>query len=62
MHLHDNDGTSDDHLAPGRGTFDFAALGEILSKRDTLPLLDLEIDREQALRGKDYLEALWGGL
>ena len=26
MHLHDNDGLSDDHLAPGRGTFDFRRL------------------------------------
>jgi sugar phosphate isomerase/epimerase len=26
LHLHDNDGTGDDHLSPGEGTFDFDAL------------------------------------
>ena len=28
LHLHDNYGVSDDHLPPGRGTFDFKTLFE----------------------------------
>jgi len=31
VHLHDNAGTADDHLPPGRGTFDFEALFGLLS-------------------------------
>jgi len=59
MHLHDNDGVSDDHLPPGTGTFDFSRLGELLALMQDKPILDLEIDRELAGEGRRYLENLW---
>jgi sugar phosphate isomerase/epimerase len=58
LHLHDNDGLSDDHLAPGEGTFDFEALAGRLRGLDALPLLDLETDLARGARGREYLEAL----
>jgi sugar phosphate isomerase/epimerase len=43
LHLHDNDGAGDNHLALGRGIFDFHELFEYLnSSRSTPPLLTLE--------------------
>jgi sugar phosphate isomerase/epimerase len=60
LHIHDNDGLSDDHLAPGEGTFDFEALAGILRGLDTMPLLDLEVELPRALRGREYIEALLG--
>jgi sugar phosphate isomerase/epimerase len=59
LHLHDNDGLSDDHLSPGMGMFDFPALVEILRVRDPMPLMTLEVDLEQAIEGRRYLEALF---
>jgi len=59
MHLHDNDGLSDDHLPPGRGTFNFKRLGELLRDCSELPLLDLEVDPDVAATGRDYLIELW---
>ena len=58
VHLHDNDGLSDDHLAPGEGTFDFGTLAGRLKELDTMPLLDLEIDLPRAPRGCEYLQHL----
>jgi len=60
LHLHDNDGLSDDHLAPGEGTFDFEALARKLHGLDKVPLLDLEVDLPRACRGREYLETLTG--
>jgi len=59
LHLHDNDGLSDDHLPPGRGIFDFPALARILRDREPLPLMTLEVDIEQAAAGRLYLESLF---
>jgi len=42
LHLHDNDGTSDQHLALGQGIFDFHKLFEFLSSNQKRPLLTLE--------------------
>lgn len=42
LHLHDNDGTGDQHLALGQGIFDFHALFEFLSNEQKHPLLTLE--------------------
>ncbi len=39
LHLHDNDGTRDSHLAPGEGTFDFDALFRILEGLDRKDLV-----------------------
>ena len=41
LHLHDNDGQGDNHLALGLGIFDFPELFEFLNK-SSLPLLTLE--------------------
>ncbi|MFA4948376.1 MAG: sugar phosphate isomerase/epimerase family protein [Candidatus Krumholzibacteriia bacterium] len=59
LHLHDNDGSSDDHLPPGRGIFDFPALAEILRGRAPLPLMTFEVDVAGAIEGRAYLEALF---
>jgi sugar phosphate isomerase/epimerase len=59
LHLHDNDGLSDDHLPPGTGIFDFPALVGLLRGRDPLPLMTLEVDLEQAIEGRLYLESLF---
>lgn len=61
LHLHDNDGSSDDHLPPGRGIFDFPALAEILRRRAPLPLMTFEVDVEGAIEGRAYFEALVSG-
>jgi sugar phosphate isomerase/epimerase len=58
LHLHDNDGSSDDHLPPGRGIFDFAALAEILRGRSAMPLMTFEVGLEGAIEGRAYLEGL----
>lgn len=61
LHLHDNDGRSDDHLPPGRGSFDFPALASLLNRRESLPLLDIEVDHPRAPEGKRFIEALLAG-
>jgi len=61
LHLHDNDGASDDHLAPGRGTFDFPSLAAHLKKMKEMPLLDLEVGLDEAEAGRDYIENLLAG-
>ena len=59
LHLHDNDGLSDDHLPPGRGTVDFEMLVGLLPDDNRMPLLELEVDEESAVEGRDYLETLF---
>jgi sugar phosphate isomerase/epimerase len=58
LHLHDNDGLSDDHLPPGSGIFDFSALAAILTGLPRLPLMTLEVDISRAAAGRAYLESL----
>jgi sugar phosphate isomerase/epimerase len=58
LHLHDNDGLSDDHLEPGKGTFDFAGLARRVRDSGRMPLLDLEMDLEGAEYGRLYIEGL----
>jgi sugar phosphate isomerase/epimerase len=58
IHLHDNDGLSDDHLEPGRGTFDFPGLVSCIEEAGRMPLLDLEVDISDAERGRLYIEGL----
>jgi sugar phosphate isomerase/epimerase len=58
LHLHDNDGLSDDHLPPGDGIFDFPSLAGILRRRATLPLMTFEVDVAGAIAGRSHLEAL----
>jgi sugar phosphate isomerase/epimerase len=59
LHLHDNDGLSDDHLPPGEGTFDFAALVPLVRERSPLPLMTLEVELSRAVEGRRYLEDLF---
>ncbi|HEB49774.1 MAG TPA: sugar phosphate isomerase/epimerase, partial [Desulfobulbus sp.] len=49
LHLHDNDGSSDAHLAIGRGVFDFQGLFDFLRRRDHQPLITLEPHSEEDL-------------
>lgn len=42
VHLHDNAGEADDHLPPGRGSFDFPRLFARLRQRDLHPILTIE--------------------
>jgi sugar phosphate isomerase/epimerase len=58
IHLHDNDGLSDDHLEPGKGTFDFPGLASCIGEAGRTPLLDLEVDISDAERGRLYMEGL----
>ncbi len=60
VHLHDNDGLSDDHLPPGKGTFDFGTFVGLMKERGELPLLDFEVGIEEAVRGRRYIERLIG--
>lgn len=62
IHLHDNDGTSDDHLIPGKGSFDFSELAGYLRGREKLPLLDLEVDLSEARAAKEYLTGVFAKL
>lgn len=59
IHLHDNDGLSDDHLPPGRGTVDFKTLVKLLLDMRTMPLLDLEVDHPRVSEARDYLVNLF---
>ncbi len=61
LHLHDNDGLSDDHVPPGDGIFDFPSLVGILRERETLPLMTFETDVAGAVKGRAHLEALFSG-
>ncbi|HHD62989.1 MAG TPA: sugar phosphate isomerase/epimerase [Desulfobulbaceae bacterium] len=49
LHLHDNDGTGDTHLAIGSGCFDFAGLFRDLQQKKISPLITLEPHSEQDL-------------
>ncbi len=42
LHLHDNDGTADQHRAPGCGCFDFAGLFRFLRHRRLQPTVTIE--------------------
>jgi sugar phosphate isomerase/epimerase len=59
LHLHDNDGLSDDHLPPGAGIFDFAALVARVRERAAPPLMTLEVELARADEGRRYLEDLF---
>ncbi len=61
LHLHDNQGRKDDHLALGKGRIDFAQLFAFLgSQRATPPVLTLEIHQAEDLEPSlAHLERLW---
>jgi sugar phosphate isomerase/epimerase len=57
LHLHDNNGDHDQHLAPGRGMVDFSGLFQYLRLHNLHPLITLEPHSEEDLwQALDYLE------
>ena len=57
LHLHDNHGEQDQHLAPGRGDFDFSGLFTFLGQQRLSPLITLEPhSKEDLWAALDYLE------
>lgn len=57
LHLHDNHGEQDQHLAPGQGKFDFPALFQFLRHHDLHPLITLEPHSQEDLwQAFAYLE------
>jgi sugar phosphate isomerase/epimerase len=60
VHLHDNDGLSDDHMPPGSGIVDFPQIVRLIRLRRSRPLMTLEVDLPAALEGRRYLERLFG--
>ncbi len=61
LHLHDNHGDRDEHLAPGRGVVDFPLLLERMAQRDGPgPIVTLEPHTEAAFhQALEYLEEVW---
>lgn len=56
LHLHDNHGTSDTHLAVGRGLFDFAGFIAYIKQRKLAPIVTLEPHHEGGVQ--ESLETL----
>lgn len=50
VHLHDNHGQMDDHLALGSGTIDFFAFFELLKSRGLSPRITIEAHQEDWVR------------
>jgi sugar phosphate isomerase/epimerase len=49
LHLHDNDGSRDDHLAIGEGQIDFDSLFAHIEKNRLKPIITLEAHQERAI-------------
>ena len=57
LHIHDNTGEKDLHLAPGQGNFDFPGLFDFLRQHDRHPIITLEPhSREDLWQALDYFE------
>lgn len=62
LHLHDNHGRSDDHLALGQGSIDFQAIFALLKRKGLRPLITLEPHQEDWVRQSlDFLARHWIG-
>lgn len=60
LHLHDNDGQDDQHLALGRGTVPLDFVLNFLASRRPAPLVTLEPHQENSLQPSlEYLAELW---
>ena len=60
LHLHDNRGDQDSHLALGRGTVPLEFVLNFLAHRDRQPLVTLEPHHEGSLEPSlDYLAKIW---
>ena len=49
LHLHDNDGTEDHHLAIGAGDIDFESLFEYVDENRMRPIITIEAHKEEWL-------------
>jgi sugar phosphate isomerase/epimerase len=49
IHIHDNDGTTDQHLPVGEGNFPFPELMKRIRERDLKPILTIEAHSEKRL-------------
>lgn len=59
LHVHDNDGSWDDHLVPGRGKIPFPEIFAFLRKEGLSPAITYEAHREEdVLPGLAYLASL----
>ena len=59
LHLHDNYGSYDDHLAVGKGVFDFVGLFDFLQENELNPVITLEPHEAAGLiESLDYLDSL----
>jgi sugar phosphate isomerase/epimerase len=60
LHLHDNHGGADEHLALGVGSIPLAAILQFLADRQPQPLITLEPHQEGSLQPSlDFLAKLW---
>jgi sugar phosphate isomerase/epimerase len=49
LHLHDNNGEEDTHLAIGKGNADFASLFQLIKENGLSPIITLEPHEEDTL-------------
>ena len=60
LHLHDNQGDKDDHLALGQGTVPLDFVLNFLARRDRQPMVTLEPHQEGSLAPSlEYLSQIW---
>ncbi len=58
LHLHDNDGSDDQHLPLGRGTVDFAGIFRKLEDYNVKPSINLEVEPSEASACMAFLQSL----
>ena len=56
LHIHDNNRSSDQHLPPGEGTFDFAGFFRLLCRSDCVHTIEAHTP-EHVLKSMSYLQA-----
>ncbi|MGE5237421.1 MAG: sugar phosphate isomerase/epimerase family protein [Chloroflexota bacterium] len=59
LHLHDNDGTADQHLPLGEGTFDFGSLFSAVKGRNCIYTLEAHTP-ERVMRSAERLDSITG--
>ena len=63
LHLHDNRGRWDDHLAPGSGIIDFRLLFSLISQLPEKPILTLEAhSKEEMIKGLERIKTFIGAV
>jgi sugar phosphate isomerase/epimerase len=64
VHIHDNDGTKDQHLVPGDGKIDFAPIVKALREVGYDGYVSAELEQgegdESALRTRDFFRGAFG--